>query len=528
MVKSVPKRGEILVVDDQPANLETLTAILTEHGHRVRPAANGHSAVKAAQESPPDLILLDILMPNVDGYEVCERLKADERTRDIPIVFISGLGDTQEKVKAFAAGGVDYVTKPFHVEEVLARVETHLALRTMRSQLEEKNAQLGQEITERLRTEQRLRQERDKAQLYLDVAGVIIVAIDVDQNVTLINRTGCKVLGCSENAILGKNWFDTFIPEGIRNQVRTAFTELMAGGLEDVGYFENPVLSGDGQTRLIAWHNTVLKNQAGQIIGTLSSGADITKRKHAEEALQRYAAELEQRNEELDAFAHTVAHDLHNPLSVIVGFADTLQEDFAAIPRERFNEYLETIARNGRTMSNIIDELLLLAGVRLMEVEMDPIDMVWVAAEAQQRLAYMVQQYRANVILPPEESWPVAVGYAPWVEEVWVNYISNAIKYGGSPPRVELGGTEQADGMMRFWVRDNGRGLTLEEQERLFIPFTRLDRVRAKGHGLGLSVVRRIVERLGGQVGVESATGQGSVFYFTLPGTASSGLTTPL
>ena len=135
MVKSVPKRGEILVVDDQPANLETLTAILTEHGHRVRPAANGHSAVKAAQESPPDLILLDILMPNVDGYEVCEQLKADERTRDIPIVFISGLGDTQEKVKAFAAGGVDYVTKPFHVEEVLARVETHLALLTMRSQL---------------------------------------------------------------------------------------------------------------------------------------------------------------------------------------------------------------------------------------------------------------------------------------------------------------------------------------------------------------------------------------------------------
>ncbi len=112
----------------------------------------------------------------------------------------------------------------------------------------------------------------------------------------------------------------------------------------------------------------------------------------------------------------------------------------------------------------------------------------------------------------------MALGYGPWVEEVWANYLSNAIQYGGRPPRVELGATEQADGMVRFWVRDNGPGLTPEEQARLFTPFTRLDQVRAKGHGLGLSIVRRIVEKLGGQVGVESEVGRGSVFTFTLPG----------
>ena len=101
---------------------------------------------------------------------------------------------------------------------------------------------------------------------------------------------------------------------------------------------------------------------------------------------------------------------------------------------------------------------------------------------------------------------------------MWVNYLSNGIKYGGRPPRVELGATVQPDGMVRFWVRDNGPGILLEEQARLFTLFTRLDQVQVKGHGLGLSIARRIVEKLGGQVGTESEIGQGSVFSFTLPG----------
>jgi len=113
------------------------------------------------------------------------------------------------------------------------------------------------------------------------------------------------------------------------------------------------------------------------------------------------------------------------------------------------------------------------------------------------------------------------LGHAEWIVEVWANYLSNSIKYGGQPPRVKLGAEVQPNGMVRFWVRDNGPGLSPEEQARLFTPFTRLDQVRAKGHGLGLSIVRRIVEKLGGQVGVESQIGQGSSFFFTLPGEVS-------
>jgi signal transduction histidine kinase len=235
------------------------------------------------------------------------------------------------------------------------------------------------------------------------------------------------------------------------------------------------------------------------------------------ETLRQQTVELQAHNDELDAFARTVAHDLKNPLTAIIGIADVLKEDYVIMPDKNLEEYLHTIARSGRRMKNIIDELLMLAGVRKMEAEMRPLDMAGIVDEAQQRLDYLIKKHQAEIILP--KSWPVALGYGPWVEEVWANYLSNALKYGGRPPRVELGAAAQADGTVRFWVRDNGPGITPEDQARLFIPFTRLDQIRAKGQGLGLSIVRRIVEKLGGQVGVESEAGRGSLFTFTLPGT---------
>ena len=367
------KKGNILIVDDVPANLKVLITMLTEQGYQARPAINGQVALTAIQGVPPDLILLDISMPDMDGYEVCRRLKADPdaQIRHIPIIFISARGDVEDKVKAFTVGGVDYVTKPFQVEEVLARVETHLALRALQKRLQSTNDEL-----------------------------------------------------------VGAN------------------------------------------------------------------------------------TELEKRNEELDAFAHTVAHDLKGPFSHMIGFAELLVESRDALPEEELSNILQTIAVSGRKMTNIIDELLLFSSVRKMtDVEITPLNMANIVDQVCQRLAYMIAEYETEIVLPAVGTWPIALGYAPWIEEVWVNFMSNAIKYGGRPSRVEFGFDESP---VRFWIRDNGHGLTPEEQERLFTPFMRLDQIRAKGHGLGLSIVRRIVEKLGGEAGVESTIGQGSTFYFTL------------
>jgi len=137
---------DILIVDDTPANLRLLSQMLAEHGHSVRAVTSGGRALASARLSRPDLVLLDIKMPEMNGYEVCERLKADVQTRDVPVIFISALDELQDKVRAFAVGGVDYITKPFQVEEVLARVETHLALRRLQEQLENANKKMAREL----------------------------------------------------------------------------------------------------------------------------------------------------------------------------------------------------------------------------------------------------------------------------------------------------------------------------------------------------------------------------------------------
>ncbi|HNT26374.1 MAG TPA: hybrid sensor histidine kinase/response regulator [Anaerolineales bacterium] len=374
--------ADILIVDDTPMNQRLLSHVLTQNGYKTRIAGTGKQALEAVRQAHPDLVLLDIMMPEMTGYDVCEQLKADPATHSIPVVFLSALDATEDKVRAFTVGGVDYITKPFQIEEVLARVETHLSLQALRRQLQVTNKDLEQKLDE-----------------------------------------------------------------------------------------------------------------------------------------------LQARNAELDAFAHTVAHDLKNPLSTVLGFAHILAQ------RPEMFDTKEDMAREaGRVLSgaqkmyDIIESLLLLAGVRKEVVDLSPLDMSRIVHEVQERLGALIQEYHPQIILPA--AWPTAYGYAPWIEEVWANYISNAMKYGGQPPRLELG-AEASNGlngkaMVRFWVRDNGPGLSPEQQAKLFTPFTRIHVTRAKGHGLGLSIVQRIVEKFGGEVGVVSQPGEGSTFYFTLPAEAET------
>jgi len=231
----------------------------------------------------------------------------------------------------------------------------------------------------------------------------------------------------------------------------------------------------------------------------------------SEEQLRQQTEELQARNEELDAFAHTVAHDLKNPLATLIVAVDTLSD--LKVPPEEWEDYAEEIIATAYHMDSIIDNLLLLAEVRKNDVALEAIDMAEVVTYVRQRLGKLISQTQAKIEAP--DSWPIALGYAPWVEEVLANYVSNAIKYGGQPPLIQLGADVDLDGCLRFWVQDNGYGISLDKQAELFKPLSRLDQ-RGKGHGLGLSIVRRVVERMGGQTGVESAPGKGSRFYFTL------------
>jgi len=420
-------------------------------------------------------------------------------------------------------------------------------IRERTAELSEISQALQAQLEERAWMEAALREEHDFIAAVLDTTSALVLVLDAEGRIVRVNRAITDLTGYTPEALQGRDAGEALFSEGDVDLLHATFRRFIETG-ESVNGFEYPWVSSGGQVRQIAWSATALRGADGAVRYAIIAGIDITARKQAEQALQtaydqletrvaERTAELKATNEqlqqeiaeheradaerenlirELDAFAHTVAHDLKNPINLIVGFADALLQDFPTLPETEIRDYLHTIAWSGRKMSNIINELLLLAGIRgREEVEIVPLDMDHVINEVLQRLAYMTRDVHSEIVRP--RCWPSALGYPPWVEEVWANYISNGLKYGGQPPRLELGADILPDGMVRFWVRDNGPGIPPEDQGRLFTPFTQLDQVRAKGHGLGLSIVQRIVERLGGQVGVESVVGQGSVFSFTLP-----------
>ncbi|MGK7901141.1 MAG: response regulator [Hormoscilla sp.] len=160
------RKPEILIVDDTPNNLRFLSTMLLEQGYEVRKAINGQMALKSVHSEPPNLILLDIRMPEMNGYEVCQKLKSEAQTKEIPVIFLSALDDPMDKVMAFDVGGIDYITKPFQFEEVLARVKTHLMMRQLQKQLQEQNERLQQEIIKREQVEAKLKEANERLQRF--------------------------------------------------------------------------------------------------------------------------------------------------------------------------------------------------------------------------------------------------------------------------------------------------------------------------------------------------------------------------
>ncbi len=383
---------------------------------------------------------------------------------------------------------------------------------------------------ERARLYQETRESEERFRVMSASAQDALIMVDDAGRISFWNEAAERIFGYSNQHAVGKKVHVLLAPRRYHETYRQVFGQSTTAN-------QKPAVCGTIELTAMRRNktefpvevslSTVMLKGSWHVIGIVR---DITERKLAEEALRQYAAELEASNEELDAFAHTVAHDLKGPVGNMMGFAELLLDSYGELPEEQMQECLRSIVYGSERMTNIINALLLLASVRkIEEVSVEPLDMADIVTEIRTRLATLVDEYQAEIVSP--DTWPAALGYAPWVAEVWVNYVSNAIKYGGRPPRVELGAEAQSDGQVRFWVRDNGQGISQEELARLFTPFTRLNQIQVKGYGLGLSIVHRIVEKLGGRVAVESEVGQGSVFSFTLPaalaGEVAASQTTP-
>ncbi len=621
------KNARILFIAGDPL-LQCIGArSLGDAGYEVIEAATGQDGLRLTQKWKPDLVLLGAMLPDLNGVEVCRRIKADPQLANTHVVMLSAArAELDSPTEAFEAGCDDYITWPVPNRELLARVEALLRLERTEQALQKLAYDLGERVkelnclygisqmigrqgmrlqeilqgtvdlippayqypdvacaritldgqefrtqnyretawrqaadlmvhhqragvlevcyleekpeadegpflaeeaklvqtvaerlgraAERLRAEEALETSELRYRRLFETAqdGILILDADTGQ-IADVNPFLAEMLGYSPQELRGKTLWEIGSFKDVASS-RSAFVELQNKGY--IRYADLPLETSDGRRIDVEFVSNVYLVDRQRVIQC--NIRDITARKRAEKALQQRTVELEAHNEELDAFAHTVAHDLQSLVALVTGYAEVLAEDHARFSGEEMETYLHAVERNGRKMSAVISGLLLLAGARKMEVMIVPLGMHSIVAETLRRLAPMIAEYQAEMVVP--DTWPAALGYGPWVEEVWVNYIGNAIRYGGRPPRVELGAEAQPDGMVRFWVRDNGSGLMPEARARLFVPFTQLAQLHGKGHGLGLSIVQRIVDRLGGQVGVDSegVPGRGSVFSFTLPG----------
>jgi len=242
------------------------------------------------------------------------------------------------------------------------------------------------------------------------------------------------------------------------------------------------------------------------------------------DTLRQKNVELEKQYKELNTFAHCMTEDLKNPLNAMNGFIKVLAKDAAICDNAQSKHFIQQIADARNRMANTVDMLLLLASVNTYPVQKEKINMNVVLAPVRTAVTGLMESRQGELHAPSK--WPDVWGYAPWIQTLWEIFITNAIRYGGKTPQVTLGATIlEAERLIKFWVRDNGPGLTAQEQSRLGNGRVDLmmgndgpDFARTKeGYGLELSVAERIAEKLGGYVGLESEKGKGCEFYFTLP-----------
>jgi PAS domain S-box-containing protein len=364
----------------------------------------------------------------------------------------------------------------------------------------------------------KLHQERNRAQQYLNIAGVIIVAINDKGVVTLINKKGCDVLGYKEEGIIGKNWFDLCVPERVRKERKETFKKVMAGKSEEVEDYENSIVTVSGKERIISWHNTTLRDEKGHIIGTLSSGEDITKRKQTEVELIR-----SEKLASLGQLAASVAHEVNNPLAGILIYTTLLLKKHKEkkLQVEGTGDQLLKMKKELERTTRIIRNLLDFS--RQSDPTIRPIEPNKVVEAALLLVRHQISLDNIKLEMKLEENLPPVNADFDQIQQVLINIILNATQAmpeGGTltiatsvTKGVKIGKSSKKT--VRIDIKDTGVGIMKENLGRLFTPFfTTKD--KGKGVGLGLSVVHGIIERHKGKIEVESKSNVGTTFAIYL------------
>ncbi|GAK56399.1 multi-sensor signal transduction histidine kinase [Candidatus Vecturithrix granuli] len=545
-------KASILIVDDMPENLRLLSDMLSKYGYLVRPLRESTMAFSSVIHTLPDLILLDVMMPDMDGYKLCECLKADQRTRDIPVIFISALAEVDDKVKGFAVGGVDYITKPFQQGDVIMRIRTQIALRKAQQRLQEQNVQLHQEIFERRRAEEELRRRNRELTLLNQISQLFSSSLELDQ----VLLTALQEIQRLLNVVSTSIWL--LIPETEELECR----QIIGPGSESLLHACLP--AGQGITGWVAQHgesvivpdvqsdarhyksansasdDSVVRSMLsvplkikGNIIGVLNlidpqvarftqedlrfiepiAGAaaiaienarlytmaqqEITERKRAETALLAAHNEVKEKNAQLEAlnaskdkFFSIISHDLRSPFNTLLGFAQLLLEQLDQYSKADILSHVEKLYHSAERLYALLENLLTWSRIQrgAMEFRPEHLNLHEITDYTLDLLAAKAEQKQITLTNTVSENISV------WADEqmlttIMRNLVSNAVKFTTEGGSVTISAHSRDDHELEVAVVDTGLGIPQEHLSKLFRIDTRYTNVGTAGEsGTGLGL----------------------------------------
>ncbi|MDQ2665765.1 MAG: response regulator [Gemmatimonadota bacterium] len=545
---------EILIVDDRPENLLALEAILEPLGQHVVRAGSGDEALRKLLAHDIAMILLDVQMPGINGFETAKLIKSRERTKYIPIIFLTAISKDEEYVfEGYSAGAVDYMAKPFNPDILRSKVSVFVDLYQKQRQLTAQQHLIA-EADRREQESRHMREIYESEARFSEIVGSAmdaIITFDSAGAVTLFNAAAQRMFSTSFEQAMQKNvraFFPEFLQQDVLDRIcahtdATDPADIAAGtsGKESALSLMGARTSGE-QFPVEATASCL--DVRGKKTFTLIV-RDISERKRAELALQSQAkslaramSELKALNDELaerqleleramaarSRFYASMSHELRTPINAVLGYSTLLLENIYGPLNEKQAEGIGRTHKAAKHLLELVNDVLDLSKIEAgkIDLRLQPVTFPSLLEDLFVTVRPLADQYGSSLSIEQEGGAMKVISDPRRVRQILLNLLSNAIKFGrGKPIRVRS--MPQPDGGIVLEVIDQGEGIAPADREKIFDEFVQLGKTQlTEGTGLGLPISRRLAEMLRGVLEIDSETGKGSTFRLVLPATAEA------